>query len=52
MRKTDEGGYEYIARYVDDVMCFSKNPKKIIHYLEEFDEGCWIPTILPRRRCC
>jgi hypothetical protein len=36
MRKTDEGGYEYIARYVDDVMCVSKNPEKIIHYLEEF----------------
>jgi hypothetical protein len=36
MRKTAEGGYEYIARYVDDVMCFSKNPEKIIHYLEEF----------------
>jgi hypothetical protein len=36
LRKTAEGGYEYIARYVDDVMCFSKNPEKIIHYLEEF----------------
>jgi hypothetical protein len=36
MRKTAEGGYEYIARYVNDVMCFSKNPEKIIHYLEEF----------------
>ena len=31
-----EGGYEYIARYVDDVMYFSKNPENIIHYLEDF----------------
>jgi hypothetical protein len=36
MRKTADGSYEYIARYVDDVMCFSKEPEKIIHYLEEF----------------
>ena len=27
------GGYEYNARYVDDVMCFSKHPEKLIEYL-------------------
>ena len=32
MRKTAEGGYYYIARYIDDVMYFSKNPEKIVHY--------------------
>ena len=35
MRKTAEGGYYYIARYIDDVMYFSKNLEKIIHYLED-----------------
>ena len=25
-------GFEYIARYVDDVICFSKNPEKIMDY--------------------
>ena len=47
MRKTAEGGYYYIARYIDDVMYFSKNPEKIIHYLENlYIERCWISTIL------
>ena len=36
LRKAADGSYEYIARYVDDVMFFSKTPEKIIHYLEEF----------------
>ena len=34
-RKNDDGGYEYIARYVDDVMCFSKDPASILDYLKE-----------------
>lgn len=28
-------GFEYIARYVDNVICFSKNPQKIIDYLKK-----------------
>ena len=35
MRKLKDGSYEYIARYVDDVMCYSKEPEKIIEYLEK-----------------
>ena len=34
-RKNDDGGYEYIARYVDDVMCFSKDPASILDYLKK-----------------
>ena len=35
MRKLKNGSYEYIAGYVDDVMCYSKEPEKIIRYLEK-----------------
>ena len=28
-------GFEYIARYVDNVICFSKNPEKIMDYLKK-----------------
>ena len=35
MRQLPDGSYNYIARYVDDVMCFSKNSDEIISYLEE-----------------
>ena len=28
-------GFEYIARYVDVVICFSKNPEKIMDYLKQ-----------------
>ena len=34
MRK-QKYGYEYIARYVDDVICFSKEPEKIMQFLEK-----------------
>ena len=36
MRKTKDGSYEYIARFVDDVICFSKNPQAILDYLRKF----------------
>ena len=32
--KLKDGSYNYIARYVDDVMCYSKEPGKTIEYLE------------------
>lgn len=35
LRNTDYG-YEYIARYVDDVICFSKDPKRIMTYLSKY----------------
>ena len=35
MRKLTYGSYKYIAQYVDDVMCYSKEPEKIIEYLEK-----------------
>jgi len=34
IRRLKDGSYEYIARYVDDVMCFSKTPETIITYLK------------------
>ena len=34
-RKT-KYGYEYIARYVDDVIVFSKDPKHVMDYLEKY----------------
>jgi hypothetical protein len=34
-RANPEGGYEYIARYVDDVMCFSKDPQSLMDYLRK-----------------
>ena len=30
-----DGSYNYIARYVDDVMCFSKNPQAIIDHVSQ-----------------
>ena len=33
--KACEGGYEYIATYVDDVLAFGKNPRKTIELLRE-----------------
>ena len=36
MRKTKDGSYEYIAGFVDDVICFSKNPQAILDYLRKF----------------
>jgi hypothetical protein len=35
MTKTKEGHYEYIARYVDDVISFSKNPMAVMKQLQE-----------------
>ena len=35
MQQLPDGIYDYIAQYVDDVMCFSKNPDEIIMYLEK-----------------
>jgi hypothetical protein len=35
MKKHEDGHYEYIARYVDDVMAFSKDPMKIMKDLEQ-----------------
>ena len=29
-------GYEYIARYVDNVIVFSKNPERVMEYLEKY----------------
>ena len=34
MKKTKDGHYEYIARYVDDVISFSKDPMKVMKELE------------------
>ena len=34
MRKHPDGYYEYIARFVDDVIAFSKDPLKIMKELE------------------
>ena len=36
IRRLKDGSYDYIARYVDDVMCFSKTPETIIAYLQQF----------------
>ena len=30
-----EYSFEYIAKYLDDVICFSKNPEKIMDYLKQ-----------------
>jgi hypothetical protein len=35
MRGLDNGKYKYIARFVDDVMVFSKDPMAIMKKLEE-----------------
>ena len=36
MRKLKGGGYEYIDRWVDNVLCFSDAPHKIMDYLGTF----------------
>ena len=36
MGKTKANGFEYVACYVDDVICFSKEPKKILEHLSRF----------------
>ena len=36
VRKLKGCGYKCIAQFVDDVMCFSDNPQKILDYLGKF----------------
>ena len=35
-RKTKANGFEYVACYVDDVICYSKKPEKILENLSRF----------------
>ena len=35
MRKHEDGHYKYVARYVDDVIAFAKDPMKIMKDLEK-----------------
>ena len=36
IKRLEDGTYDYIARYVDDVMVFSKDPMKYMEMLKDF----------------
>jgi len=35
MKRTPDDSYEYIAKYIDDIICFAKDPLAIMKQLEK-----------------